>query len=195
MPAVQSSYWIYETYYVDSNGNGSPGGYWGAAPAIDSFYQAADTTIDGKLFRCLMKPSGPGDTHYIPFYYRDSASYLIGLDGRIFFSHTDTNHVFWTWIHGEPQHVTSDSAITAGGYAGNARTVWAQDRSILTLAGVVDWAVHPFAKDQRPVQHRRQYTRFARNIGIVYETLPIFFGDPGYVERRLLRSRVIYPVE
>ncbi len=190
MPAESGSYWIYETYYVDSNGIGEQGNFAGMRAAIDSVYLAKDSVINGAQYHCLMKPESAGSASYMPLFYRDSGMYLVEPTGAILFSPSDTNRTFATRsIPGRP--ATMDSLIVLRTYCGSTRQKAVPYGTFPTIATVTESSFIPYASDNRPVTRRSQYLRFARNIGIVSETLPYYSMDPGYVERRLVRARII----
>ncbi len=194
MPGAPGSYWIYETYMVDSNGNGVPGQWTSNQPLTDSFYLISDTTVEGRNFHRMMGPSEAGSHVYETTYYRDSAMYLLGLRGDTLFAATDTNRVFRRRaIPGMP--VSMDSAIVMSVSFGDKRTKQVPLGSFETLAMITDWAFHPYASESRPVTHRKQFKRFAAGVGIVSETVPFYALDARYMERRLVRSRVFIPIE
>lgn len=195
MPGAPGSYWIYESYRVDSNGKGNPGSEFSGIPYIDSVYQGTDTTINGHSWKRLMRPDDPGGNRYRPYYYRDSANYLLDFTGEIIFSSTDTNRAFRTFAHDGVRNFSDDSAVIITVSTGDARTVLAEGRSIRTLAGIIDYSFRPYASTRKPVSRRRQYTRYAKGVGIVSETQPFYITDSNYTELRLIRSRVIVPVE
>lgn len=183
------NYWVYESYYVDSNGTGGPGSEGGGAPYHDSVYVAADTTFGGHTWHTLMQPE-PGTSTYTAAYLRDSLNYEVNSYGRIVLAPTDYSHVLYTRTQLGPTGGFPDSALVVACRMGDKdKVVNVPAGSFTTIGFITAYNFYPFAGGSH-TPARAQYARYAAGVGMVSQTLPFYYADPMYVEERLLRYHV-----
>jgi len=181
------NYWIYESYLVDSLGNGTPGGLFGHAAYRDSIYVEKDTIFNAHTYHKLMKPEILGSNTYTATFLRDSLNYEVDHRGTIVLAPEDYTSIFRYSIR-EASPISDDSML--------ALTVRMADKnkSVTMPAGTFEtvsmdniWTFIPFAAQQKPVSQRRQHTRYAKGVGMISETMPFYASLPDYEERRLVR--------
>lgn len=92
-PLSTDSYWVYNTYKIDSLDNET------LISENDTLTIIGDTTINGDLFSVFFgKRFGMSNNKY-NYYYRDSSGYIVTPSGKIIFSSnnfTDTLHSTYT---------------------------------------------------------------------------------------------------
>ncbi|MBL4752342.1 MAG: hypothetical protein JKY52_01905 [Flavobacteriales bacterium] len=79
------NYWIYQRYWVDTNGVEKILG-------TDSVYIPGDSIIKGKLYYNVKRTSWISQNQYL----RDSSNYLVNQYGRILFSSSDFSNILHT---------------------------------------------------------------------------------------------------
>jgi hypothetical protein len=173
------NYWIYNEYRVNDTSEIDQ-------HIADSVYVEKDTLINGLVFYKLVKPS-----HWLePFewvnYLRDSAGYTVGHTGKIWFSSTDFTTIF---------HL---SHVMAGVDTVARVTTKMSDKdfAVSTPAGIFittsltrSYAMFPKFHPDEPVINYN--TRYAKDVGMVTETLAIYSINPfERWERRLVRWHV-----
>lgn len=183
------NYWIYETFYVDSNGNGAPGSEGGNPPLYDSVYVASDTVRNGVGYHRLMKPNEAGSKAYNTFCLRDSLDYSVEPSGRVELALNNVGLIFFSRTYQSPQF-SDDSVVTVTWKREEAVPKTVPVGTFNTIAMAYTWTYHPFATSGRSVSSRKQYFRYAKGIGLISETMGVFVSDPKYVERRLVRYHV-----
>ncbi len=170
------NYWIYQRFDIDSSGTSTP------TAIYDSCYIEKDTLIAGFTYYKMIRPSPFTSTQSI-YYVKDSLHYLVEAGGKILFSSLDFTNIF------EDYYITASAPndtvcrivkkMTEQGFlistpAGNFQTSNCQSQYQMypnwTFAGAL----------------RYMNTRFARDVGIVTETLPFFASTSNHVERRLV---------
>ena len=182
------NYWIYETFVVDSTGNGSPGGdpFMPGPPLFDSIYVEKDTVIGSNTYYKLMQPVDPGYKNYQAVYLRDSSGYEVNSDGGIRFAAHDFATIFYT---------RDDTSRIASGDSDLHKELRMTDENYLkkTPAGIFrtsSWTEVtrqiPFVKDGSG-RTRYIYSRYTAGIGMVSQTLPFYWSQTNYVERQLIR--------
>ena len=173
------NYWIYEIFWKDTLGNLTSMGQF------DSCYVEKDTVINDKLFFKMIRPeanSAPLST----FFWRDSLSYIVDSAGAIIFSSKDFSNVLYSrYIQASPgdtvcyyERVMTDNNSIITTPAGTFPTINSQEIYYM----YPNWS---FAGNPR---YRNK--RFAKDIGIIEETLHFFVSTPQYQERRLIRYNV-----
>lgn len=170
------NYWIYQIFDIDSLGYGPP------LNKYDSCYISKDTLVNGYTYFYLThgSPLTLGNDIYNKW-LRDSLHYLVDIAGNIYFSSEDFDNVLYTQaatnetdtIFTQERKMTDKDATTntpAGSFiTSNCRTIFT-----IYTAGL-------------PQEKKFSHRRYARNIGIVPETLPFYASSIRYEERRLLR--------
>lgn len=171
------NYWIYEQFDISSSGVAT------SKKVFDSCYVEKDTIIKGKTYFKIVRPvwyrSGIKDF----LYQRDSLHYIVNSNGEILFSSQDFSNVLDSWYIKSSVNDTisrvirkmTDKEIDVHAPAGTFKTLNAKETHIMypmwTSAG----------------NPRYGNTRYAKDVGIVIETLLFFVSSPDYVERRLVR--------
>ncbi len=163
------NYWVYERYEIDTNGVETPLGIY------DTCRVEKDTIINGETYFKYVRPSylsTPTTT-----FLRDSLHYLVSNGGRIIFSSSVFNEVFRVFnLQGEfelHEWMTAKDSVVNTPY-GNFTT------STFQLIYYMSEMYQEFGNP------RYMNYRYAENIGIVIETLPMYFTQYGYRERRLV---------
>jgi hypothetical protein len=170
------NYWIYEEFSVDSTGNGSGTGN------LDSCYVEKDTTVNGNVYHKLVKLSDMSWPNYAVLLLRDSLAYTVNEEGDVFFSSLNFTSVFnLHYIYGAPDTVAKissqmvnhiDSTVVPAG-------------TFLTMDFRTTYNMYyPFTSGGYT---RYAHARYAKNIGLISETLPFYAISPVYTERRLVR--------
>lgn len=172
------NYWIYQRFDVDSSGTSTP------TSIFDSCYIEKDTLIAGFTYYKMVRPA-PYPPMQSVFLVKDSLHYLVEAGGNILFSSIDFFNIF------------QDTYITAGGTPSDTvcrilKKMTEKNLVVSTPNGVfqtsncqAQYLMYPnwaFAGALRLMN-----TRFAKDVGIVTETLPFFASNPDYIERRLVR--------
>ncbi len=169
------NYWIYEQFTVDSLGNATPTGIY------DSCYIEKDTVIHGNTYYKMVRAPYLGMAPVI-LYLRDSLHYVVDYSGMRYFSSKDYTSVFDygvismegdTIAERRMQMANPDVVIQvpAGNYTTSDCQIHYKMHAPYTMNGT----------------NRFQHTRYAKNTGIVSETMPFFLSIPTYTERRLVR--------
>ncbi|MGI8893159.1 MAG: hypothetical protein ACR2GN_06830 [Bacteroidia bacterium] len=169
------NYWVYQHYEVDSNGNST------ALNVFDTCFVEKDTLINGNTYYKLFKPL------YIPSlsYYliiRDSLHYTVTSSGEIIFSSEDFTSIFSE----KYQFVSATDTLCL-----IITKMEEKDVIITTPAGNFITSNSKNIYYMYPPWNfagnlRIQNTRYAKNIGVVSETLHFFVSNPNYTERRLV---------
>jgi hypothetical protein len=170
------NYWVYELFDVDSSGNAT------TMNNYDSCYVEKDTLINNAVYYKMWR-SGVFFPNWGFWLVRDSLHYVVTSSGKILFSSKDFTTVFDSYyITAGPGDTVAytvvkmeDQYAIVNTPAGDFPTL----DSRLTYYMYPNWS---FNGSVRP-----QHTRYARNLGIVIETLPIYSSQPNYIERRLIR--------
>jgi hypothetical protein len=168
------NYWVYQVYDIDTLGNETP------TADQDSCYIEKDTLINGKIYYEMHRP---GAAVIDPItYLRDSLTYIVNEHGKILFSSTNFNSVFLTNYMVNPPSDTickitekmTDINLTVSTPAGNFTTLNYQTTTQIWPSWVMYYSTIA------------QNTRYAKDIGIVSETMPVFLGTITFKERRLI---------
>lgn len=169
------NYWIYERFVVDT---------FGVAVTLnqfDSCYVEKDTLINGETYAKIARPHLYKD-EMVFTYLRDSLHYLVDNNGMIRFSSIDTSTVFFTHY-----------SIISNGDTIYKLTVKMDDinQRIVVPAGEFTTmnykATYKMKPSFGPLPIRIAHMRYAKDVGLVVETLPMFASIPTTTERRLVR--------
>ena len=176
------NYWIYERFTVDSLGETTP------LHKFDSCYVEKDTLIHGKTYAKMIRPFPYQMNPDIPnpswFYLRDSLHYIVDHTGLIKFSSEDFLTVFQTVTHTQ----NGDTLFTASvkmDDINQSTTVPAGE--FTTLNYKTTYKLNP---EFTPYTEKVSNMKFAKEVGVVVETLPMFANIPTKTERWLVRYHV-----
>jgi hypothetical protein len=174
------NYWIYQHYTVDSLGNGV------ATNVFDSCYVQKDTLINGNKYYKQFRPDYVGPNW---IYTRDSLHYIITTSSQIIFSSSDMNRVFNSDYATHENNGVLDTI-----YFSTAKMT---DIDYIKNTPAGDFKTINFKLNFRMFEgwnqnglNRPLNTRYAKNVGIVSETLPFYNSVPNYTERRLVRYKI-----
>jgi hypothetical protein len=181
------NYWVYEQYKIRHNLPDS------AIGKFDSCYVLKDTLIGANTYFILIKPNpfSPNPERQI---LRDSLHYTVTPTGGIVFSSEDFITEF------ENQYLTfegvdSNNQIVVDTFAHRVTKMDEQNVTTVVPAGsfVTNDCKSTFTSypkysglDNPQFIHRR----YAKNAGLVLETLQFFQTDTEYTERKLIRYKV-----
>lgn len=173
------NYWISQRYQIDQNGVETE------LSKIDSCYVVKDTLIGDHIYYKVNRPRfGFQGPHYI--YLRDSLHYLVNASGEILFSYQDFDNILLTGA----AIVNSDTLYVV------TRTMKHRNRTAIVEAGVFNTYVVQdkieFNLDIAPpaINPRILKTSYAKDVGIVIESLSTTVGSPNSLERRLIRYHI-----
>lgn len=174
----EGNYWVYEEFDIDSVGNATPTGVY------DSCFIYKDTLINGNTYFEMHRP---GTNIINPIsYIRDSLSYIVNSSGKIIFSSSDFSTTFNTdYSFANP----GDTILkVTSKMADKNMSVNTPAGTFITSNFKLTYNIYPSWVMYYSTMH--QNTRYAKDIGIVTETLPLFLGSVFFKERRLVRYRV-----
>lgn len=178
MQLETGNYWVYERFNIDTNGQAT------ALGIFDSCYVEKDTTINGKIYHKYVKPYFSTSLMIISF-VRDSLHYIVNHEGGIIFSSEDFTTVFgsnYYLVGSDTMYYVikqmADKSFQVSTPAGEYITSNARQTYIMYPG----WDNHG--------NPRYMHTRYAKDIGVVIETLPFFSNNPNYTEKRLVRYSV-----
>jgi len=179
------NYWVYNYYELDSiNGEAHPEG------AYDSVYVGRDTVINfRKYHRCI--DVGFNIKGCTTTYLRDSLSYTVNHAGYVMFSSEDFTNLFrsetnlpnpgcYDDMDGDTLQVTEKMGLR------NETTV--VDAGTFTTSAFR--RIHRYAAPFSPARIRSVDYRYAKNIGLVRQTVGIDQNGPTVFEKRLVRYHV-----
>lgn len=185
-PMKVGSYWIYQYYQVDDNGNEVSGGTWQPPTVLDSVYVEKDTMVGNNRYYKVIDESLPQELWLM----RDSSNYLVDQTGRIRLAPADFKHVFYE-TQREAFFISPDSVfIVQQRMADWDKVIGTPAGSFTTISMDEIYTFIPFAHDQRGKSERRIHNRYAKGVGMVSQTMPFYTSNPYYLERRLLRYRL-----
>ncbi|WP_018343379.1 hypothetical protein [Cytophaga aurantiaca] len=171
------NYWIYEQFDISSTGDAT------SRNIFDSCYVEKDTIIKGNTYFKIVKPLWYDRTKKEVLFQRDSLHYIVNSNGEILFSSQDFTNALEAWYIISPVYDTisritrkmTDKGIAVSTFAGTFKTLNAQETH----------AMYPMWTSAGNPRYRD--ARYAKNVGIVIETLLFFVSSPDYAERRLVR--------
>jgi hypothetical protein len=179
------NYWIYKQFHVDANG--STPIFLGMT---DSCFIEKDTLINGKTYFKVIKPDIYSFLPTDISFERDSLDCIVNSNGKILFSSEDFSSILETsYFIGGP--------LLNGGIDTICKIVKQmadKNMEVVTPAGTyittnVKSTHYMFPDFSTAGSIRYRNKRYAKNIGVVIETLPFFASNPKeeYTERRLVR--------
>lgn len=177
------NYWIYEHFTVDTLGEATP------LNKFDSCYVVKDTVINGETYAKMFRPypyqMAPDIPNQSLFYLRDSLHYIVDHKGIIKFSSEDFLTVFQTHYN---LLNSGDTLYTAAAKMDdiNQRTIVpAGEYSTMNYKTI--YKLKPgFTQFTEKVSNMK----YAKDVGVVVETLPMFASVPTKNERWLVRYHV-----
>lgn len=170
-PLSVGSYWIYDTYNLDTNGVET-------YVSTDSCYISNDTVIGGNTYSVfhasLLFPTST-------YYRRDSSGYLVDQVGKIYFSNTNfTDTLRYDslpgYFSGFGKMISPSTSVSVP--AGTFSVYDFMQTTTILTSGYI-W------ENPRITHHY-----YADGVGIVNETLT-FVGSPGYIGRKLVRYNIL----
>lgn len=170
------NYWVYETWVRPTDTTETRYG-------TDSIFVASDTLLDDRRY-FVLKISQNGSRPAIYRLLRDSAHYVLDRHQGIIFSSQDFGVVFDTSYIASTDTVATittmmvDSDFVSNYPAGIFSTYTFRER----------YKIHP-PFDTVLTDHDRDM-RYARNVGMVFETYGYYVQTKSYMERRLARYSV-----
>jgi hypothetical protein len=174
------NYWIYQRFEINSVGNET------ALNKFDSCYIKSDTIINNLVYYKMYRPKVYGSippTHLIDF-IRDSLHYIVNSTGYTLFSSQDFTSIFRSGYQFFSNPIDTvqyfyikmdDINVQVNTPAGNFNTLNSKSTSNFWPNYAISGSV------------RYMHCRYANNVGIVIETLPLIFLDKIQTERRLVR--------
>lgn len=171
------NYWVYERFNVDSNGTST------TQNVFDSCYVEKDTNINNNTYFKIVKPHPYLSNQKEIMFLRDSSHYTVNSNGKIIFSPQDFSTIFESQYYIATPGDTLCQMIKK--MADKDMAVSTPAGSYLTSNSKETYYMYPnWSGAGNP---RYKHTRYAENIGIVIETLPLFASNPNSTERRLIR--------
>ncbi len=172
------NYWIYERFTVDTLGEAT------SLNKFDSCYVEKDTLINGVTYAKLVKPH-PHLPTLVFECLRDSLHYIVDQTGAIKLSSEDFSTVFLT------RYIlmsNGDTIYTA--------TVKMDDINQLTNVPAGEFITMNYKTTYKLNPEYNDYTnkvsnrKYAKEVGLVVETLPMYATEPTKRERWLVRYHV-----
>ncbi len=171
------NYWIYQIFNLDSSGNAV------ATNAYDSSWIDRDTVTNGKTYYFRRSVNTLSTTDG---WFRDSLHYITTISGEINFSYQDFNTVFKSY------YLNANPFDTIAFV-----TVKMSDPNFIKNTPLGNYVTQNFKTNYDMFPNwssagtpRSINVRYAKNVGIVSETLLFFASTPTYQERRLVRYYV-----
>jgi hypothetical protein len=170
------NYWTYQHYHIDTNGVET------ALDKFDTCFIEKDTVVDGHTYYKMIRPR-IANPKFTAYFWREFEGAIYDTEGKVQFSAEDFTTIFDTVYS-----TTTHGGVTDTVYTATSRMV-DKDKNIITPAGnfttrsyqttyaLSDWFEH---------RNRVSNRRFAKDIGIVCETLEFYASNPTYTERRLV---------
>lgn len=178
-PMSVGDYWVYEVFYVDSNGNDS------VLNIIDSVYISNDTVIKGETYFVYKGTHFlfSKDPNTVVQILRDSSGVLVNENGKFYFSTSDFTNKY------------NENLMTS-----NGDTVFYQYQKMnsdivpITLpAGTfncLNSQMYLYHNNPRQQKNPKLYPfLYGNQVGLVLETVG-YFSQLGYYERRLIDYQV-----
>lgn len=170
------NYWIYQRFEV------YPDGTEEALNEYDSVYVQKDTMIHGNNYHKYIKAGIDGPVAY---YLRDSLSYIVNSYGGIIFSSEDFSTIFKSGFQ-------TDGGDTIWQYVNQMQNINGQEVTPAGAFVTYDFCTtfymhHPY---DQPEKIRYYHHRYAKNIGLVSETVASWLGSGVHEDRRLVRYKV-----
>ena len=177
------NYWIYRDYVINV-----AAGSINEENTFDSCYIEKDTSINGNIFyKYTTVENIYGFTpHTYSYYLRDSLSYIVSDNGRIYFSSTDFTNIFKTYTFG-PNNSTGDTMIVT-------EQMGVKDAVIDVPAGsfkVSAFSIIFHYPPNRAAISASQDTWYAKNVGIISRSKGFYIvAADVFHEQKLVRYHV-----
>jgi hypothetical protein len=171
------NYWIYQEYSVDSLGNGS------ATSFFDSCYVEKDTIVNGNTYHKMVKLSSGGWPEIETLLLRDSLSYTVNQKGKVYFSSADFTSVF------NRNYMMASTSDTLCVYSSKMINLLENTNVPAGVFSTLEFRTtyKMFPPYTYGGTYRHLHLRYAKNIGLITETMLFFVSSPMYNERRLVR--------
>jgi hypothetical protein len=177
------NYWIYKYYQVEADGESSP------LPGQDSTYVEKDTLIGGNKYAKYVYFDQIRSKKVAEF-FRDSLHYIVSPKG-ICFSSEDTSRVFFDTLYLTSQFPPSDTiARVELRMKDMNKTTEVPAGTFQTCNARMDFYMFPKYSIQESPNPRSKHKKYAKNVGVVVETLDFYLSMSHTVERRLVRYHV-----
>ncbi len=175
------NYWIYQQFELDSLGNETP------KNIFDSCYVEKDTIINTYTYYKVFSPSEGLGTDYK--YIRDSLHYIVSAyNGQILFSSQDFTTTFYSQYFQIAGSNSDTLAVLTAKMDDKNRSVTTPAGTFITSNMKEKISFNPSFQPSYRIRYRNN--RYAENIGLVVETLPIWTTQLFTVERRLVRYHI-----
>lgn len=176
-PLTQGSYWIYQWYKIDSQGNAE---IW--ASYLDSIYVSGDSIINGITYA---KVEGTYIKTPITYFYRDSSGFLVDENGGA--------PLFSTTLETEVLGVDTFSTEVAPLFWREYKMA-ANTSNVTVPAGTFDDCLQSilYLTSLEPdYEHgvRTYPLEYAKGVGLVRQRTS-FYHSPDYLEGRLMRYNI-----
>lgn len=172
------NYWVYERFRVDTLGEAT------SLNKFDSCYVEKDTLIHGETYAKLVKRH-PHLSEVVFEYLRDSLHYIVNPAGKIKFSSEDFTTIFLTQASLGPHE---DTLFVA--------TVKMDDINQRTIVPAGEFTTLNYKTVYKINPKYTQFTekisnmKYAKDVGLVVETLPMYTAISSKDERWLVRYHV-----
>jgi hypothetical protein len=174
------NYWVYQRFNIDNAGNET------ATTTFDSCYVEKDTVINGITYMKLVKPGFDPSVMDI-FYLRDSLHYTVNHLGEKILSSIDFISILTSYYHTVNGGTDTVAYITRK-MADLNMVITVPAGTYTTINSKLTYDMYPtFTSGGDP---RYMHSRYAKDIGIVLESLPFYVSTPAYSERRLVRFSI-----
>lgn len=183
-PLQKGNYWIYESVQVNRDGSEKP------LDGLDSLSVTGDSIINGISYSVISgKEYHDYSTDDISYYfYRDSSGYIVDNYGRTRFSETNFTDILLVKYTIVDQNDTIVRLTCRMEKPENNVVTKAGSFSCLNYRGTIDTVSSQAPKDIKYPRYLNNY--YAKNIGLVLKVDNIYFSDPSYIEKRLVRYYV-----
>ncbi len=171
------NYWIYDIFILKPDGSYIP------QNLSDSSYVEKDTLIRGNQYFKLRYRDFENTGDYTASFLRDSLHYLVNSQGKILFSSENFKDTLFSTVLYAP---TTDTiaVITARMTDDNAQTTVPAGNFTTKnyRTGYYIYPKWPFGGTTRPL-----HNRYAKEVGLVEQTLYFYWFDAEYIVKRLKR--------
>lgn len=174
------NYWAYQHFLIDTNRVATP------LDKFDTCYVEKDTVIDGYLYYKMIRPRLAPARKYIVYYWREYQGNIYDTAGVIRFSSEDFTTLFDTDVHYSDASQTDTSYVTTSKMVDKDKLVTTPAGEFVTLNYQTKYVMGAWWHGWHGGENRYSDKRFAKDIGIVTETLDIYSSVPTYTERRLV---------
>lgn len=173
------NYWIYERFRIDTLGEAT------SLHKFDSCYVEKDTLIHGETYAKLLSPHPHKPKEILSYYLRDSLHYIVDHTGAIKFSSEDFSTVFLThYSIGFNQDTLYHMSVKMDDI--NQQTI-VPAGEFTTMNYKTTYKINPeFSEYTKKISNMK----YAKDVGLVVETLPMYSSMSTKDERWLVRYHV-----